>query len=162
MKHGAWRNLRPPITIKFQRKISGRAISALTHALTSRWPQAIDVSIRLGQLTDSSATARLIINIPRVIIAAPAYLERAGYPAKPSDLSDHRIVGGPATRVPNAWQFERGGKLERITVAAHLDQRARSNLMDFAIGSALLVLAAVRKIAQGEGRKARRRRKLEQ
>jgi DNA-binding transcriptional LysR family regulator len=82
--------------------------------------EAVDVSIRVGRLTDSSATARLIANIPRVIIAAPSYLERAGYPASPSDLSDHRIVGGPATLVPTAWMFERDGKSETIELSSHV------------------------------------------
>jgi DNA-binding transcriptional LysR family regulator len=82
--------------------------------------EAVDVSIRVGRLTDSSATARLIANIPRVIIAAPSYLERSGYPASPADLSDHRIVGGPATLVPTAWAFERDGKSETIELSAHV------------------------------------------
>jgi DNA-binding transcriptional LysR family regulator len=82
--------------------------------------EAVDVSIRVGRLTDSSATARLIANIPRVIIAAPAYLERAGYPASPGDLSNHRIVGGPATLVPTAWAFERDGKSETIELSSHV------------------------------------------
>src|ERR1700730_15898718 len=45
--------------------------------------EAVDVAIRLGRLVDSSATAKLIANIPRVIVAAPKYLERVGTPATP-------------------------------------------------------------------------------
>jgi DNA-binding transcriptional LysR family regulator len=75
---------------------------------------AVDVAIRLGRLVDSSATAKLIATIPRVIVAAPTYLEQAGAPAIPSELTKHRIVGGTASAVPSAWAFERGG--ERVTV----------------------------------------------
>jgi DNA-binding transcriptional LysR family regulator len=76
--------------------------------------EAVDVAIRLGQLVDSSATAKLIANIPRVIVAAPTYLERAGTPASPMDLAKHRIVAGSAAAVPSAWAFELRG--EKLTV----------------------------------------------
>src|SRR6267154_1858688 len=72
--------------------------------------EAVDVAVRLGRLIDSSATAKLIATIPRVIVAAPEYLERAGVPATPMDLTKHRIVGGSAAAVPTAWAFERDGK----------------------------------------------------
>jgi DNA-binding transcriptional LysR family regulator len=75
---------------------------------------AVDVAIRLGRLVDSSATAKLIATIPRVIVAAPTYLEQAGAPASPAELTKHRIVAGSATAVPSAWAFERGG--EKVTV----------------------------------------------
>jgi DNA-binding transcriptional LysR family regulator len=76
--------------------------------------EAVDVAIRLGQLVDSSATAKLIAKIPRVIVAAPTYLEQAGTPASPMDLAKHRIVAGSAAAVPSAWAFELRG--ERLTV----------------------------------------------
>jgi DNA-binding transcriptional LysR family regulator len=75
---------------------------------------AVDVAIRLGQLADSSATAKLVARIPRVIVAAPLYLEQAGTPATPAELTKHRIVAGSAAAVPAAWVFERGA--ERMTV----------------------------------------------
>jgi DNA-binding transcriptional LysR family regulator len=75
---------------------------------------AVDVAIRLGRLVDSSATAKLIAKIPRVIVAAPTYLEQAGTPASPTDLAKHRIVAGSAAAVPSAWAFERSK--EKLTV----------------------------------------------
>jgi DNA-binding transcriptional LysR family regulator len=75
---------------------------------------AVDVAIRLGRLVDSSATAKLVARIPRVIVAGPTYLEHAGVPATPADLTQHRIVGGSASAVPTAWAFERDG--EKVTV----------------------------------------------
>jgi DNA-binding transcriptional LysR family regulator len=75
---------------------------------------AVDVAIRLGRLVDSSATAKLIARIPRVIVAAPTYLAHAGAPTTPTDLAKHRIIGGSAAAVPSAWAFERGG--QKVTV----------------------------------------------
>jgi DNA-binding transcriptional LysR family regulator len=75
---------------------------------------AVDVAIRLGRLVDSSATAKLVARIPRVIVAAPTYLEHAGAPVTPTELTKHRIVGGSAAAVPTAWAFARG--TEKVTI----------------------------------------------
>jgi DNA-binding transcriptional LysR family regulator len=70
---------------------------------------AVDVAIRLGRLVDSTATARLIATIPRVVVASPGYLARHGVPVTPDELAQHRIVGGTASAVPTAWLFQREG-----------------------------------------------------
>lgn len=68
---------------------------------------AVDVSIRLGKLSDASATAQLLTSIPRVIIAAKSYVDEFGMPESPEDLIHHRIIGGPAGAA--SWAFEREG-----------------------------------------------------
>jgi DNA-binding transcriptional LysR family regulator len=52
----------------------------------------IDVAFRLGSLGDSTLTARRLASAPRVIVAAPSYLERRGVPARPADLAGHDAV----------------------------------------------------------------------
>jgi DNA-binding transcriptional LysR family regulator len=81
--------------------------------------EGVDVSIRVGRLSDSSATARLVAIIPRVGVASPDYLARAGTPARPSELAEHRIVSGPASVVPTGWVFERDGKTETLELTSH-------------------------------------------
>jgi DNA-binding transcriptional LysR family regulator len=78
--------------------------------------EAVDVAIRIGSLPDSSATARLLTAYPRVIVAAPSYLERFGHPSSPAELRDHRIVTGPAGGVGTAWAFVREGQSEVAVV----------------------------------------------
>jgi DNA-binding transcriptional LysR family regulator len=80
---------------------------------------AVDVAIRMGRLPDSTATAKLIVTIPRVIVAAPAYLARHGIPVTPEDLLRHRIVGGTAAAVPTAWRFARNGEEHDIKLEPH-------------------------------------------
>ncbi len=80
---------------------------------------AVDVAIRLGQLPDSTGTSRLLAKIPRVIVASPDYLRRAGTPATPEDLAHHRIVGGTASASPPAWRFRRDGKQTALRLEPH-------------------------------------------
>jgi DNA-binding transcriptional LysR family regulator len=78
----------------------------------------VDVAIRLGRLVDSSATATLITQIQRVIVASPDYIERHGAPATPDELTQHRIVGGPASVVPAGWRFARAGEEVAVDLEA--------------------------------------------
>jgi DNA-binding transcriptional LysR family regulator len=80
---------------------------------------AVDVAIRLGQLRDSTATAKRIATIPRVVVASPDYLTRRGTPETPDDLVRHRIVGGSAAAVATAWRFERNGEESAIKLEPH-------------------------------------------
>ena len=50
----------------------------LTDSLQDLIEEAIDVAIRFGPLSDSSMTARKLLDSPRLIVASPSYLEKAG------------------------------------------------------------------------------------
>jgi len=52
----------------------------------------IDVGLRMGNLNDSSLTARKIGESPCVILATPTYFERFGEPATPADLLQHQAI----------------------------------------------------------------------
>ena len=80
---------------------------------------AVDVAIRLGRLPDSTATATLITKVTRVVVASPRYLAQHGTPAAPEDLTRHRIVGGPASMVPNAWRFRRQEQEIAVELESH-------------------------------------------
>ncbi|KVT44703.1 LysR family transcriptional regulator [Burkholderia ubonensis] len=66
--------------------VSGRA--------ADRADDAIDCSIRLGELPDSSCVARRLGTLERVTCASPAYLARHGMPRTLDDLAAHRAVCG--------------------------------------------------------------------
>ncbi len=85
----------------------------------------IDVALRFGRLPDSTATARYLATLRRVLVAAPTYLERAGTPGSPADLPGHRIILGPATtgaaaRGQVSWTFERDGRQLSVRLDGHL------------------------------------------
>lgn len=54
--------------------------------------KGIDVAIRIGQLRDSALVARKLGVVPRVLVAAPGYLERRGVPRVPADLEAHDFI----------------------------------------------------------------------
>jgi DNA-binding transcriptional LysR family regulator len=79
--------------------------------------EGIDVALRIGPpLADSSAVARKIGVVNRVLAASPAYLAKAGTPRTPSDLSNHSLIVGPAGRGTEGWVFRRCGKTTSVRV----------------------------------------------
>ena len=58
--------------------------------------EGIDVAIRFGKLSHSSAIARLIGRWPLIVAAAPAYLDAHGTPETPEALAGHTfVIAGP-------------------------------------------------------------------
>jgi DNA-binding transcriptional LysR family regulator len=52
----------------------------------------VDMAIRMGTLEDSTFGARQIACVPRMLVAAPAYLARRGVPHVPEDLAFHDAI----------------------------------------------------------------------
>ena len=77
----------------------------------------IDVAIRVTHLEDSTLIARKLGDNPRVIVASPAYLERAGVPAIPEDLQHHDcLIYASQGRVFDEWGFSKDGETTVLRV----------------------------------------------
>jgi DNA-binding transcriptional LysR family regulator len=79
----------------------------------------IDVAFRFGSLPDSSATARKVIDAPRILAAAPFYLKEHGTPLMPSDLAHHAVIIGPAHLSPT-FSFRKDGRVASVRVQSQL------------------------------------------
>lgn len=79
----------------------------------------VDVAIRFGALADSTAVARRLISWPRVLVAAPSYLQRRGQPASPSDLATHSVIVGPGI-APTSWSFRKDRRVMSVAVEGRL------------------------------------------
>lgn len=81
----------------------------------------IDVALRMGELGDSSMTARRIARGRRLVVATPAYLDVHGVPRVPADLAGHAAAvhlndsGGSGS-----WSFRQGGTEVSVAVGGRL------------------------------------------
>lgn len=73
--------------------------------------EGYDMAIRQGALPDSGMVARPLEDAQLCLVAAPAYLARAGTPAAIADLADHACLPFtmPSTGKPATWQLRDGG-----------------------------------------------------
>ncbi len=67
--------------------------------------EGIDLSIRVGEVTDPNLVARQIGVTRRVVVATPAYLARAGTPLTPQDLAAHDCIVYSRLATGSNWQF---------------------------------------------------------
>jgi DNA-binding transcriptional LysR family regulator len=70
----------------------------------------LDLALRIAPLVDSELIARRIAPNPRVLCAAPAYLERQGWPCTLADLDQHHCI---LLQAFSHWPFVIGDKLQR-------------------------------------------------
>lgn len=103
----------------------------------------VDVALRMGDLGDSSMTARRIATGRRLVVAAPAYLAERGTPHTPTDLAQHEAVvylkdsGGAAT-----WTFERDSTELSVTVSGRLRVSAAEGVRAAVCGGAGVAIAS--------------------
>jgi DNA-binding transcriptional LysR family regulator len=76
----------------------------------------IDVALRMGNLQDSSLTARKIGQNPRVVVGAPSYFAEAGEPASPADLVFHQGVIYDQRGGGTVWTFTQGTAEAAVTI----------------------------------------------
>jgi DNA-binding transcriptional LysR family regulator len=100
--------------------------------------EGVDVALRFGMLPDSSAVARRIGEWARVIVASPAYVEKAGTPRTPADLAGHALILGPA-RLERGWVFRKDGK----TTSVRVEGKLSTTLNEAATAAALAGLGIV-------------------
>ena len=81
--------------------------------------EGVDVGMRFGPLPDSTAAAKRIAAWPRVVVAAPSYLARAGALETPGDLAVHSVIVTPP-RLGRSWSFMKKGKATSVTVNGQL------------------------------------------
>ncbi|MGH8082914.1 MAG: LysR family transcriptional regulator [Lysobacter sp.] len=74
--------------------------------------EGFDLAIRLGPLPDSGLVARKLEDATLCVVAAPAYLQRAGTPQTLDDLSAHSCLPFemPSTGRIAQWQFRDGDR----------------------------------------------------
>ena len=94
--------------------------------------EGVDLAIRTTPLKDSSLVAQTLADYQRVLVAAPAYLDRHPAPHKPDDLRQHNCMQHTLIKQHHEWHFYQGERLYKVPVQGSI----RSNN-----GDALLQLA---------------------
>lgn len=115
--------------------------------------EGIDLSLRMGELADSTATARKIAAGRRSLVATPAYLARAGVPQTPADVAGHEAVVYTHYNARN-WTFRNssGGEAS-VSVGGRLRVTAAEGLRAAVLADIGLAVASdwmfVRELASG-------------
>lgn len=77
--------------------------------------EGFDVALRIRDLEASSLLARRLCPVRRILVGAPAYLDRRGRPEHPRELEHHECLGYTQLATPGVWRFV-GPKGEEVSV----------------------------------------------
>ena len=102
--------------------------------------EGVDVALRFGPLSDSTATVRRILAWPRILAASRAYLDKAGAPLTPTDLAQHAIILGPAG-LSGHWSFRNGDTATSFQVEGKLTINASVGAIAAAVEGLGIVMA---------------------
>jgi len=80
--------------------------------------EGYDLAVTIGAPPDSTFVARRIGATHRVLVAAPAYLARAGEPKNPEDLAAHQCIAYPTEANPKIWRFDGPDGSHSVPVSA--------------------------------------------
>lgn len=91
--HGLGEVTLPPLLLKFQRLHPELAIDlTLNDRFVEPVVEGVDVSIRIGTISDGNFIARRIGAVRRMLLASPDYLARCPAPLSPRDLVAHPFI----------------------------------------------------------------------
>lgn len=116
--------------------------------------EGIDISLRMGELADSSLTARKIGQARRLVVGAPSYFEKVGEPKIPSELVAHESIiyaKGPGRDV---WRFRKDSSEISVTVRGRLRRRRRpirSSCRDRALGRVRMDVRTRARLGRSQG-----------
>jgi len=101
---------------------------SLTDGVISLIEERTDIAIRSGALQDSSLRARKLLEVPRVIVASPAYIDKYGMPKTPEDLAHHNCFSFNFSRSLNEWPFRNPGSDDVYRLAVSGNAAVNSGL----------------------------------
>ncbi|MDY7097452.1 MAG: LysR family transcriptional regulator [Pseudomonadota bacterium] len=101
-----------------------------------------DLGIRHGRLDDASFVCRKLQSVRYILAASPEYLERAGTPRSPGDLSEHELISYDFEPFRSGWRLSRAGKTETLTLTPKIVSGSVSVIRSLAESGAGVALLA--------------------
>ena len=127
----------------------------ITNSPTALLDSGLDVLLRIGEMADSSLSARRLGTAQFIVCAAPDYVRRWGEPKQPRDLAQHRAIipARPDEEPHTRWEFVRGKERQIVSVPVRMVIRDGVGLVDAGIGGGGVLrpfdVAARRQVAAG-------------
>ena len=82
--------------------------------------EGIDVAIRVGWLTDSSAVAKRLGRFQQWLLATPRYLAEHGTPTHPAQLATHACIAFTLLKDAQLWRFQQGASMVEQVIDSRL------------------------------------------
>jgi DNA-binding transcriptional LysR family regulator len=100
--------------------------------------EGMDLAIRIGHLPDSGLNAIHLGHVRRVLVGSPQYLERAGMPKHPKDLTKHTLIAPVQLNPLQDWRFGSADtqvsvRLEPVLITSTNDSAIEAAVLGFGL-----------------------------
>jgi len=99
-------------------------IRSISNGFIDTYQQDLDIAFHAGEVVDSSLVAKQLIDLERLLVASPEYINRSGVPRSIDQLSEHNTV---CYRWPN-------GQIEYIWNLGESHIEVKGNISSNSIG----------------------------
>src|SRR5712675_22110 len=82
----------------------------LSDAMSDLLGEGFDAAIRIAVQPGASFVVQRLCEMPRYLVASPAYLDKHGRPKHPLHLAQHRCISYSYTMASEVWRFTKGSK----------------------------------------------------
>jgi DNA-binding transcriptional LysR family regulator len=82
----------------------------LSDAMSDLLGEGHDAAIRIAVQPGASFVVQRLCEMPRYLVASPAYLDKHGRPKHPLHLAQHRCISYSYTMASEVWRFTKGSK----------------------------------------------------
>jgi DNA-binding transcriptional LysR family regulator len=104
----------------------------LEDRMVSLVEDGVDLSVRIGELADSSLVARQVGEMRRIVVASPAYLKARGEPKNPAAIASHDTIQFGSTAGLADWRFVEDGNEVRIGYAPRFSTNSSDAALQYA------------------------------
>jgi len=135
----AQHQLSPVIPEFLDRHPGMRVEFILTASPIDLFENHIDVSIRSGEIPDSSLVARRIATTRWILCASPKYLEKVGTPVSIDDLQHHNCMNFLPGSVRSTWELQDGNEPVSLSVSGNIGSNSAELLRAYAVAGVGIV-----------------------
>lgn len=105
--------------------------------------EGLDVTLRIGELSDSGLIARQIGTTHRVTVASPDYLARRGRPHTPEELSQHNCLLFNLLSSQNQWIYEKNAQRYSVRIKGNAQSNNSEAIREMVLGGLGIALSPV-------------------
>jgi DNA-binding transcriptional LysR family regulator len=130
-----------PALVAFQeRHPNVQVVLLASDQLVDMLENRIDLTMRIGELKDSSLVARRIAVGRRIVCASQSYLQKAGTPETPEQLADHNCLIFRSNPGSNLWKFRGATRSAEVKASGNLFANDGESLVAAAVAGHGIVL----------------------
>ncbi|MGE8065907.1 LysR family transcriptional regulator [Pseudomonas sp. NPDC089569] len=105
--------------------------------------EGLDVTFRIGELSDSGLIARHVGTTHRVTVAAADYLTQHGQPQTPQELREHNCLVFNLLSSQNLWHYQNGTQRHEVRIKGNAQSNNSEAIREMVLGGLGIALSPV-------------------